>query len=463
MANMLSNPLASNTARPRGNLVLRVDGFDTNANAISGEVMSGPAAGQSITVNLPKREKAHDVASLQEHVKEGVGSVQIERVAPGKDESFDASYVKVFHGGVPKDGHEDVTLHDQTVRLVNMRNGSKALERMKVDDQVTISEQPDPESGLAAFRGAVHECFKNGDNAAVFLSIGEDTGTVRLYLGGEKTDDGYKPNDPEARTNELMEALANTGQDEVYKKAAQSGKISVMPMDRFFIGRDTVTYMQDVMDAAKEGNPVQTNFLGVNPFQFNNLPLSARVAGVMRRTDENAPDADQKAAFKAAFLATASEAGKQAYHEHGWHKVPGKDLARTFEQNGVELMDMNRYDAWAKASVSLRRKEGPDDPENNGFVMKAFVTAAAQPFPRGVDAVVEHGKAYSTEIAEGIKQFDGPKATASASQTKDAAAEEPSKPADAAKAPEADDEVPMADMDDIDETLNDIGDDNVPM
>lgn len=435
--------------KPAGNMVVRVNSIDKEAGTMAATVMTGPATGKDITFKPAGHLKVADYAKAKHDsfTKEGEGTLRIEGLKEGKNGVYECRWARTFLGN-PREDH--TVAYDKTSRLVMLPGETPrwSLRSLNTDAEVVLTGIDADGAPMDKFRDAIVEGFKSDGNVTIFASSDQGVGMTYFYLGGEKTADGYKLNDPETRATELLAALS----PEVIatlKDTIENGVISVVPTQSVNVGKQTAELAQGMIDEAQEKG-TRTNISTVDPANFQSPTLGRRVAMALALKGDNAIPKEKADAFRAAFLAEASETAKEKLHASGWQDVSDDAIRKTFETAGFTIADHGAA-GWAVTSFVLNPY---DDEGSDKFISKAFTTRMATPYP-AIEAMKAVRQEYFNEISDALKGFPEPgqsKDNAKADVKAEAEKGEPE-----AKAADAEQEM---DENDIDDILNAVAGDN---
>jgi hypothetical protein len=431
--------------KPSGNIILKPTKFTDKT--VIGEVMSGLAAGQEIEIEVPnngprsvsiKKMTTPSSATTSSYVDlEKGGTIRVERVREGANGIYSARWINVFDGR-PEEGTELVS--DALVQLRTTR--SKVEGEPDVMRLITIfPEDAKNAANMEELEQKIAEAFAEKGGAHIFFKEGGYVGSFSYGLGGTMEPEGWVANDPKERAAFVIESFGDNRP--LFEKAIAETPFSVVPSKVITVGKTTGTEIINAIDEARQkGESARINT--IEPSNFNLRSTGLRVVYALNESPANSglpQDAGEK--LKAKFLEVSSEEAKAAFlsTKTGWAGVSNDDMRRFFESQGVELRKYPET-GWSRQNILLKK----------GVATKAFGQNDAAPFPN-LDICKDALAEYRTEIFDAIRVVvDAPVKKAEAEAPK---AEAPKAETSAAASTPALDE---ADINDLDDLLNEVQD-----
>ena len=447
---------AGQTASPRGRAIVEISAFDEKANTATGKILDGLGAGEAITFKLSGKLGVDDYTKkkatkviLADGDKPG-GTLQVEGLqkVDGSD-VYKTRWVKTFRSK-PEDDQNMHLRETFTLRVRQRGQGSEAKRFANLDILDMASEQH--VTDVASLRTALTESINKKGAVTLMTVTPEGEPIIQPYYARRvKQEDGsYLRESGEdwlAGFEERLSAGAQTSLDEVFTPALEGKGVSIVPTTSLMLGSGTWDAVEENVSEGKRGGPV-------DPESFKVAPLAGRFAGAYNRLDI---EADRKAVM-GAFLAEANEDATAKFHEGGFGAVEDRDIMSFIEKRGIAVTNVAEQNGFVSGSI-LTLPYNKEKPENGEMVTKTFNVTAPAPFPP-VKAFEDVRQGYYAEMVDAVKaiaemELSGASKTA---ETKPAAAAA-EKEADTTAAAIAD-AAPVED-DDIDDLLNEIGDDGI--
>ena len=446
MKNLLQGMAPRREAKPVGNLIVRVNSINKDAGTMDVTVMTGPSAGKDITFKPSGHLTVAEYAKTKHDsfTREGAGTLRVEGLKEGKNGVYECRWARTFLGNPRED---QSIAYDKVSRLVMLPgdNPRWSIRSLNIDAEVVLKGIGEEDNAMGKLRDALAAGFKSDGNVTIFAASDNGVGSIYYYLGGERTADGYKMNDPEARATELMADL-KPEVVETLKDTMLNGVISVVPTTSVNVGKQTAELAVKAIAEAEEKG-VRTSISTVDPATFESPSLGRRVAMALSVQDSNAIPKEKADSFRAALLADASETVKEKFHTSGWQDVPDEVIRKTFEAAGFTLPDHGTT-GYAVSSYVLN----PYDEGDDKFISKTYNTRMATPYP-AVEALKDVRQEYFSEVSDALKDF--PEKGVAKEVAKEVAKADVKTEAEA-KA----DADPEMDENDIDDILNSVAGDN---
>lgn len=429
--------MSGRTATPQGNIVLKATEFTDKT--VKGEVMTGPAAGQNVEIEVP--DNGGKSVGIKEFTKkshkafidtENGGTLRVERVTPGDDGVYKSRWMRSFNGQ-PKDNQ---SVHYDAVVSMTSRPSQNpdspprmSLNKLHLDAEEHVST-------IKGLEDAIRKSFETAGGAHVFCDDGGEVISSPFVLGGQKVDGEWQAFDPAERAAEAIEGFGDF-RGEVERILSEGG-FSVVPSERMPVGPDTAEAIHETVTEAEE-NGTTPRISTIDPSSFKVLPIGVRTQIALNMQGDDALPKDAQDKLKARFLDSADDDAKAAFHKSGWRGVSDDDMRRFFSGQGVDLKDHGE-DGWSRQTVLCL---------GDSIAIKSFGQNAGVPYPN-VKACEDANNAFRTEVRDAIS----------------AVIEAPAKTSEAAKAPASDEAntdkgaapAQGAGEDDLDAMLNGIED-----
>lgn len=349
------------------------------------------------------------------------------RAVQGKDGHYSA-YINAFI----KEPDEDTSIRPD-LKLVSYRAGTGTDREgqpihflMSMDAQSEVSPKT-----IEELEGALVKAVEAGKNAYLIRATADDF----------DTDNFFKPRGDDSSAEDYVK-MAFSGlteeQLDAYKSDLAAGHITVVEVEPMKIGGKTA---KENVEKLETGDRITT----INPkaYEAPSLGLRLRAAIRPRKTADVEITEVHAERLKEAFLQTANDTAKAAFHEKGWAAVSDVDLREFFKAHGVELKKHPTI-GWNQASVALSKSRHT----------QAFIAIKTQelygtgsPYP-ALKCTQELRAAYNKELPEAILAVTAPEKLA---EVKEAAKDAPEAKADEVAAPAE------GNMASVDAMLDDIG------
>lgn len=457
---------AGQAASPRGRAIVEVHSFDEKEGTATGKILDGLGAGEVITFKLTGKlgvedyvKKSRTKVILAEGDKPG-GTLQVEglKKREGSD-VYETRWVKTFRSK-PDDEQEMHNRKTFTLRVRKQRDSDKTYANLDILDMENEAHVTKIEDLRPAMIDAV-----NKTGAVTLMSVlpGNDPVVLPLYAKSVKQEDGsYARETGEAwlaAYEDRLKGRSDLTLEDAFGEALDVAGVSVVPTTSMRVGNGTWEAVEEKVNEAGRGGPV-------DPETFKVSTVSGRLAGAYARLEIEA-DRD---ALTSAFLKTAPENAKVAFHEGGFGAVEPRDVSEFIASKGIKLIDASEPNGFILGSV-LTRPYSTAKPESGHMVTKTFNVSAPAPFPP-VKAFGKLREAYYAEMLDAAKsiaemelsggtkdvQAQTPAATTPAAETPATAAAE-EKPASTPAAAIADSAA--LEDDDIDDLLGDLAENGI--
>lgn len=431
-------------AVPQGNVILRVT--EIGDKTIKGEIMNGASAGDMIEI-LPKGHLAiADYKKGKTKVNPGDGLLRVEGLKEGRDGVYDTRWVKTFIG---KPNDKQMVLNDAQLSLYPSMNRDGTPRRDVNGAQIMNLMQIHPEGEVVVksadeFRAASVASIRDGRTAAL-IGVNAAEGFFHLQFmapAGAVKDGKYEITETPADVANRL--ISNMGGDEAFNSLLETATIAVVPVTRLNVGSDTSMSIETNIKEKGEDALIST----IDPKDFTPPSIGIRMINALR-----AAGPEKAAQVQEAFLAQASEAAKTDFltNNRGFAGVAAHDVEAFLKGNGVELADRGDK-AWSKNSLLLQQRY---DNSDSMMAIKTFRTGAISHYP--VLAVTKDlNAAVRDELVTGIdKIIEGLRASGKLAEAPAAtkADEAVANPAEAAPA--------GADVDNIDDLLDQLADEEL--
>ena len=399
-----TNSLPSGPTRSIGNVVLRVESYDNDANSencypgvISGTAMGGQLDGRHIDVwtrMTPTNSRVPTVTDLQDESR-------MVQTAPGGYLAFEN--VRFENGRftaqwINKMGDPGAELRVGIPMQVSPSIGVDGVVRRFRSNSATIYNGfmmnmtgAEPTSGLGEMREALATAIDDTGAATLAVVLDTEQGVNRRTLSVLR---GWSNGEP-APVEEATRRFFSNNPDSRFRQVFESGgAVDVIPMEVVKVG----SRVAESMDLGAK------NAISLKSFQTGGL--GARVEAVLRRLES--PDA---AMLEEAFLAQAHPNAKSAFATVGWKGVWNSDIERFFGNVGITLPRVSRYGF--AVSTAVLKPYGTENSSGNFLVrartMSAAVPRNAVPTPSDPKAVSRFHSTISRAVTHALDSLtNGP-------------------------------------------------------
>jgi hypothetical protein len=446
----LSKARGSRKQMPRGRAVVEVASFDKAAGTVTGKVIDGMGAGETITFTPGGRLTVADYTKKGRTFVEAPGGLlRVEGIEPGdKPGIYKTRWVKTF---AAKRNPDENVLTGQIFKLSpTSRKDSNGIDIVRLNMLVLKDEKH--VTDMDDFRSAVREGFEAGGFSLYGVTPDNDIVDFFYYRKGERTDEGYVLKDVDLETEDFFKGLGDEITEALQVMLANGG-ISIVPTRSVIIGSSTWQGVQEKIEEAKgTGKPANGGPIELSDFTVANL--GGRFARALTEFSEAEVES-----IRAKFLAQADDETKVSFGSDGFGGMTNDVMRKFFASHGANPIEVEEM-GYSTGSIVTKFYDA-EKPENGFMVIKTFGTYAATPMPP-VKALEDVRKAYYAEMKDIAKTIlEGPAATVSteAAKAEAPAAEAPKAESPKAEAPKAAPEVSSAEAD-IDAMLADIDMDN---
>ena len=428
------------TLRGRANLLGEV--VEYGEKTIKVKVLNGPIAGQEIDIipgadPVSKFSKASR-AQTSSYTQPG-GILRFDNVQADANGVYKSSWVNAF---IKTPNESNVLVLDQMATFVDTgRNNSTGKPILRL-----TSFDPKAETlvkGIDEMRDAIAAAFASTGGVLVIDTADGGFASREFRLPGKRTDAGYVFEDPTAFAQKLIDDMGEAMRD-LYVKALTENGLTIVPLKSVILGPTTAEEIKKAEAKAAEAGKAP-RIMSVNPLAYKAPGLGDRLAAALLRTGDLEIPKEHQERLKVAFLSTAAEEAKAAFHSGGWRAVADVDLKEFFAKNGVELKK-HPETQWNSAAIHLQKYENGSD----FFVAKTYEASRyGTPYPN-LECCKELRAAYGVELTEAIRSAMGNPVVAKQSEAEVPAAKE------AAAATPVDAEAPVSDVEDIDALLDNL-------
>lgn len=394
------------TLRGRTNLIGKVLSY--GEVSIEVEVMSGPIAGQTIKIGLPKtssfKAKMKDFttpsnAQMSMHTEVG-GLLRFENVEkdPNDDERYKCGWINTWQ---KKAEDPDLKmLFDQQVKLNVLHNVKTSSGYPMVRAQVFEPGTEIAVDSVDAVTAALTKAY--AEKGAAIIGVVNEDGYAEMstYLPGEKKGDKYILQDPKEYAEKLVASICESDEARADLEAqAAAGNIVILPCMSVSVGGKTAEAIVSKMDdAEKKGTDARV--MSVNPYAYDTRNLGSRmaVAMMMTREGEQIISKEDQNRLAEAFKKSLPEDTRDLFADKGWGAMSDGDIRRFFEAQGVTLKD-HPSEGYANAQLKLQKYRGGDD----YFLASSLeMSRFAQPYPN-IEATKDLRQGYAFEMVNASK------------------------------------------------------------
>lgn len=376
-------------AKPAGNMIIKVKSFGTKT--ITGEIMTGPTAGQQIELIPGGKTPVEEYANLKKKTGTEIGGyLRVEGVTARDDGLYESRWARTFLGK-PTEDHQ--VLFDQTATLVQgqSRDGRSKFARIYTLDTAAETKP----TSIEAVEKAMADAFASHGAVSVFMKDAGNISSATYYLRGDTVDGKFVLRSPKDQAAEFMTHLGQEGQ-KIVGEIAAAGALSVVPTRSISVGNDTWANVQiDLAEAEKTGTPARIST--VNPQRFEIPSLGRRLQSAVERIGDGAFSKEEKDHFQRAFLASANTVATQAFASGGYAAVADADIKSFLKGFQIEPMELPAT-GWGLNSLVLQKYASGE----NHFVAKAEPTRLVAPFPP-IELCKEALTAYYSEMTEAVR------------------------------------------------------------
>lgn len=436
---------AGRPMEPQGNIIFRPSEFDEKASTATGEVLSGPAAGQIITVNIPNN--GGKSVGVKEFTKKGHksfvdieagGTLRLEKVKKNAEGVYDTRWAKTFQG-VPLNNQTVILDAIVSMTMVGKPDSDPAKDTRKFLVSKYEVDQVKDVKTMSDLENAIHTSLKESggvsifgvEDGKVFELTYELKDTPPAKPGGE-----YTPGDPGELTSSIMEGVKEYADS--FSAMMDAKAFSVVPIRKLWVGTDTATAIKEKLDEIAEHGTSKLN-APVDVDHYKPLSLGVQVQIALATKGNDAIGRDVSERLKERFLETADKSATDKFHSKGWRGVSDLDIRTFFAAQGVELSEAPATTFTRQNLLVLGERS----------LIKSFGVEYSVPYPN-VSACEDAIKAARTEVRDAII------AVAEAPSVK---AEKPAAAQQKAAATPAASEVDDNDIADLDDILADIEND----
>lgn len=433
---------------PKGRAVVEVTGFDKTAGTVTGKVIDGVGAGETITFTPGGRLTVADYTKKGRTFVEAPGGLlRVEGLAlDEKTGVYKSRWCKTF---AAKRNADENVLNGQVFKLnTTSKKDSNGVDVVFLN-ALSLTEESHV-ADMDAFKASVREGYAKGAFNLYGVTPENDVIDLFYYRDGKKTEDGYVLNDVDAETEEFFKKLGEEGIDAVKVMLDHSG-VSIVPTKSIRVGSSTWEGVQEKIEEAKgTGKPANGGPIEMSDFTISTL------GGRFARALTELSEADA-AKISAKFLAQVDDDTKVAFGQGGFGGMSNEVMQKFFASQGTTAIEVDPM-GYSTGSIMTKFWDVAK-PENGFYAIKSFGTYAATPLPP-VKAFEDIRKAYYAEMADIAKTIlEGPSATASATAEAPAAPTVVETPKAEVAAPVKTPEAEAAEAD-IDAMLADIDMDN---
>ncbi|MCW3782978.1 hypothetical protein [Defluviimonas salinarum] len=426
----LTQSMQKNTPRTlfgTANLVGEVISYGDKT--IKVKFLNGPIAGQEGDIN-PGNKKVEDFskpAKAQTSSYTPVGGIlRFDGVSAERDGSYKAKWTNAW---IKHPGDDHHVLIDQMVSYIDKGQTNKDGKPIISLHVIDIHAEKKVAS-LDEMRDTLAEAF-GSTGAALVIETSEGFFSKEYFMPRTKTEAGYVSQDPAEFAQKLIDEM-NDETKALFSTLLADKGMTIVPLRSVYLGATSADETKKLVEKANaDGKGKQARIMTVNPYAYEAPSIGVRLAGALARKDRDGNlDIPKEYAerLKDAFLATAAEDAKAAYHKDGWRAVSDIDLKDFFKANGVDLKT-HETKTWNLAAVHMQRYEGGD----SFFAAKTHEAYRfGSPYP-ALECCKEVRQAYNVELTEAVRAVVGSPAVANeAKETAAAAPKAEEKAADAA-------------------------------
>lgn len=433
----------------RTNMIGKVVSYDEAAKSIKVEAMNGPMAGEIMDIAFPSNHKN----KIQDFIKPSKaqtspctpigGFLRFDGVAKNRDgQGYTTSWINSW---IKNPGDDNRLTADAQTQLIDTNTETASgFPHMRLAKMEPALERR--VGSLDELQEALADAFES-HKGALLIDIADGVfNSIPATLRGKKEGENFVYPEPKEAAADIIGKLNDDMKAAFVEALADRGMV-VVPMVSMSVGGKTAEEIKDKLKKAAEAG-TEARVMSINPLAYEVPSIGLRLDNALVRTDRDGKTLIAKEHAErlgTAFLKTAADEAKAAFHKDGWRGVADVDLQAFFASAGVALTEHPKS-AWNRAAIHEQRFEGGDD----FFAAKTHESARyGNPYP-ALECTRDLRSAYSNELVNAVKAvMTAPvvktevAAEAKAAEPKVADAKASEAPAAAAAATEA--EVPAAD------------------